>query len=351
MRLLAAVLLGIYSSLGTLAVPGGQVVLESLAATCAKPRGQESLLDGNNPYPGGRSAPEVVYPGGRARGVISKNAHSHNDYWRAVPVYTALANGVRSIEADVWLNPKDNKLYVGHNVNSLTKARSFSHLYVDQLVKILEDTNVRDEEYHYFNETNFFSQDNVVEERRLVEPFFDEEPHGIQLLVDLCSSRFIFPSGPIQIVMTGNGYNHDVRAIVPTLATTDLFMDAREKVLYFLTSNLTVLRTHPSALLSLRETWTGVDGKTYGWNATSNAPVASAGYASVTTWRGREPISSAEMKALKKVFSDAQSLGFNTRAYSPPRWPIFVRDRVRKTLYEAGTDFLDADEMEDLAAF
>ena len=41
-----------------------------------------------------------------------KNIHSHNDYWRDVPLYSALANGVRSIEADVWLNPKDQKLYV-----------------------------------------------------------------------------------------------------------------------------------------------------------------------------------------------------------------------------------------------
>ena len=41
-----------------------------------------------------------------------KGVHSHNDYWRDTPLYTALANGVQSIEADVWLNPKDGKLYV-----------------------------------------------------------------------------------------------------------------------------------------------------------------------------------------------------------------------------------------------
>lgn len=29
--------------------------------------------------------------------------HSHNDYWRAKPFWTALSNGVVSVEADVWL--------------------------------------------------------------------------------------------------------------------------------------------------------------------------------------------------------------------------------------------------------
>lgn len=33
--------------------------------------------------------------------------------------------------------------------------------------------------------------------------------------------------GPVSVVMTGNGYNRDVRAIVPTLNVVDAFMDAR----------------------------------------------------------------------------------------------------------------------------
>lgn len=52
-------------------------------------------------------------PGGLARDIPSKRIHSHNDYWRDVPLYTALSHGVTSVEADVWLNPKDGRLYVG----------------------------------------------------------------------------------------------------------------------------------------------------------------------------------------------------------------------------------------------
>lgn len=43
---------------------------------------------------------------------LQRAIHSHNDYWRDTPVYTALSHGVLSIEADVWLNPKDDVLYV-----------------------------------------------------------------------------------------------------------------------------------------------------------------------------------------------------------------------------------------------
>lgn len=35
--------------------------------------------------------------------MIQQQIHSHNDYWRAKPFWTALSNGVISVEADVWL--------------------------------------------------------------------------------------------------------------------------------------------------------------------------------------------------------------------------------------------------------
>lgn len=43
------------------------------------------------------------YPTDLTQGIMPKNVHSHNDYWRAKPFYTALSNGVISVEADVWL--------------------------------------------------------------------------------------------------------------------------------------------------------------------------------------------------------------------------------------------------------
>jgi len=42
--------------------------------------------------------------------------------------------------------------------------------------------------------------------------------------------------------------------------------------------------------------------------------------------------------------------GIKTRFWSAPRWPSFVRDRVWQTLYELETDYLDADDIEAIAA-
>ncbi|KAF2858587.1 hypothetical protein K470DRAFT_200416, partial [Piedraia hortae CBS 480.64] len=62
--------------------------------------------------------------------------HSHNDYTREIPLYSALAAGARSIEADIWLSGKD--LLVGHSKWSLSKKCTLKVMYVDPLVEVLE---------------------------------------------------------------------------------------------------------------------------------------------------------------------------------------------------------------------
>ena len=62
--------------------------------------------------------------------------HSHNDYWRDNPLYSALRVGCIGIEADVWL--LEDELYVGHNKREITYGRTFSSLYINPIVEILE---------------------------------------------------------------------------------------------------------------------------------------------------------------------------------------------------------------------
>jgi hypothetical protein len=70
---------------------------------------------------------------------MQKGIHSHNDYWRDVPLYTALSYGVISVEADVWLI--NGTLYIGHEVQALTANRTFNGLYIDPLLQILTNSN------------------------------------------------------------------------------------------------------------------------------------------------------------------------------------------------------------------
>lgn len=49
------------------------------------------------------NSPLYTYPTSLTQGIIPKALHSHNDYWRQLPFYSALSVGAVSIEADVWL--------------------------------------------------------------------------------------------------------------------------------------------------------------------------------------------------------------------------------------------------------
>ncbi|GAA6054698.1 hypothetical protein NBRC10513_003532 [Rhodotorula toruloides] len=319
------------------------------------PRGEHRMEPGYNPYPGGKEAAELRMPSGFSRNIPERRIHSHNDYWRDVPVYTALSHGALSIEADVWLNPKDDKLYVSHNVASLTRARTFSRLYIDQLVDLLSRANVHEEETAFFDETDYWTMENEREERRPWTSFYEGNLTPIQLLVDLKTRgnetyhavlRELEPlrsrgwlttrngthvePGPVSVLLTGNGINLDVRSQVAPQTSRDVFLDA--------------------PLLRLDETWQGIDGEQYGWNSTL-APMASASFASATSWDGRRAIATTEETALSQLLQTAQKRGFKTRLWSTPRWPTHVRDRVWRTLYDLGTDWLDADDIEAAAAF
>ncbi|GAA5857256.1 hypothetical protein JCM9279_000753 [Rhodotorula babjevae] len=319
-------------------------------------RGEYRMEPGYSPYEDGVDAPELRMPTGFSRNLPERRIHSHNDYWRDVPVYTALSHGVLSVEADVWLNPKDDALYVSHSVAALTRARTFQRLYVSQLVHVLERANVHDHQASYFKDVDFYGQENEREQRRPWTSFYEGNLTPIQLLVDLKTRgnetylavlRELAPlrergwltrwngthvvPGPVQVLLTGNGINADVRAQVAPSTSRDVFLDA--------------------PLLKLDETWIGLDGAEYGWNS-SLAPMASTSFSSATSWTGRRAIDPATEEApLAALLSSAQARGFATRLWSSPRWPTHVRDRVWQTLYDLGSDWLDADDIEAAAAF
>src|SRR4051794_37993520 len=60
-----------------------------------------------------------------------KNAHAHNDYAHARPLFDALDQGFCSVEADVFL--VDGKLLVGHTLFELKPDRTLESLYLDPL--------------------------------------------------------------------------------------------------------------------------------------------------------------------------------------------------------------------------
>jgi len=70
---------------------------------------------------------------------VPKSIHSHNDYWRAVPLFEALSLGVTGVEADCHLI--NGELYIAHTNSSIRPNRTFKSLYLDPLTTILENQN------------------------------------------------------------------------------------------------------------------------------------------------------------------------------------------------------------------
>lgn len=59
--------------------------------------------------------------------------------WRDIPFYSALSQGVISIEADVWLY--NGTLHVGHEQGALTNERTFETLYINPILDVLKKQN------------------------------------------------------------------------------------------------------------------------------------------------------------------------------------------------------------------
>lgn len=79
------------------------------------------------------------YPTDATRNIHPIPCHSHNDYWRRVPLFDAIHAGCTSVEADVWLfKDRNNELFVGHDTASLTPDRTLASLYVNPLVDLLD---------------------------------------------------------------------------------------------------------------------------------------------------------------------------------------------------------------------
>lgn len=84
-------------------------------------------------------APLYTYPTSLTQDIVSKYIHSHNDYWRDVPFYSALSVGAVSVEADVWLY--NGILHVGHERGALTNERTFESLYINPILDTLHRQN------------------------------------------------------------------------------------------------------------------------------------------------------------------------------------------------------------------
>ncbi|KAJ4362518.1 Altered inheritance of mitochondria protein 6 [Neocucurbitaria cava] len=290
------------------------------------------------------------------RDVAPIHCHSHNDYWRRVPLYDALRWGCTGVEADVWLF--DEELYVGHNTNALTRTRTFRSMYVDPLLKMLDRKNELGE---------------IATTSDIKHGVFDTAPdQTLVLLVDFKNNGHdIFPvvsqhlaalrekgyltyfngeatiEGPITVVATGNA---PFDLVTANSTYRDIFFDAPLDSLYESRSNSISHSVDKSGeSVSVHITERGGQG-TVGTTPSSHFDFTNSYYASVNfgssigwLWFGH--ISDIQLDLIRGQIRGAHARGLKARYWGAPKWPIGLRNKVWKLLVEEGVDYLNGDDL------
>ncbi|KAF1973911.1 hypothetical protein BU23DRAFT_532720 [Bimuria novae-zelandiae CBS 107.79] len=291
---------------------------------------------------------------GLTRNVKPIHCHSHNDYWRRVPVFEALRWGCTGIEADVWFFPeRSNDLFVGHSTRDLTVDRVFRSMYVDTLMQIVDQQNTPNVPFETTPKSGpidgVFEQDPSQTLVLLVD--FKNDGHAIYSIVSkqlepLRSKGYLshydgetFVPGPITIVATGNA---PFDLITRNATYRDIFFDAPLSALAPLTSQTT---NHEIRRASGQGT--------VGTTPLSTFDLTNSYYASVDfkkaigwCWFGR--LSDKQRETIRAQIRAAKERGLKSRYWGAPKWPVGVRNMIWRVLVEEGVDYLNGDDLREM---
>lgn len=306
--------------------------------------------------------PTSHWPTDSTADILPVQCHSHNDYWRPIPLQNALRAGCTGVEADVWFVPDQStdELFVGHSRASLTPARTLKSLYVGPLVDILDQQNPI---------TPFHPELDLPR-----NGVFDTDPsQTLVLLIDFKTdgqelwsyvSEQLEPlrekkyltyfngtdtiTGPITVVATGNA---PFNRVVESSAYRDIFFDAPLDLLANLGSSQVKSYTTPSTPESIEDKASN-QGQGYSGSAPQNAAVYTAAnsyYASVSftdsIGHALPFLSRAQKDKIRQQIQGAHKQGLKVRYWDTPAWPRGLRNYIWKTLVEEGVDYLNVDDL------
>lgn len=274
------------------------------------------------------------WPTDFSRDVQPVPCHSHNDYWRARPVYDAVLAGCTSIEADVWLI--DDELFVGHSRASLTRNRTLDSLYIEPLTDILHKQNPITElnpepssELH-----GVFDTDATQSLVLLIDFKTDGSalwPHVVSQLEHLRQRGFLthfdgksLVSRPITVVATGNA---PFDLVTSNSTYRDIFFDA-----------------------PLDNLFNGGGDESSGANTASSPYDSTNSFFASTSFRKNigsvwwTP-TSEQMDSIRIQIDAAHHRGLKARYWETPSWPKGLRNHVWNVLVKEGVDYLNVDDL------
>ncbi|EPE29615.1 PLC-like phosphodiesterase [Glarea lozoyensis ATCC 20868] len=265
------------------------------------------------------------YPTSFTQGIVPKGIHSHNDYWRPLPFYTALSQGCISIESDVWLY--NSTLFVGHEQSALTTSRTFQSLYIDPILSVLQRQNPSSPFVSSPTHNGVYDTDAGQTLYLFVDlktSGLETWPYVVKALEPLRKANYLTTLNgttltirPVTVIGTGN----TPLSLVQPVTTRDYFWDAPIPTLNSTFSNITAL-VSPIASTSFTQTIGPVLGTS---------------------------LNETQLLKLRAQVKVAHEKGIKVRYWDQPGWPIGTRDGIWRTLRSEGVDLINADDLEAAA--
>ena len=243
-------------------------------------------------------------------------AHAHNDYEHARPLWDAVDHGFMSVEADVYVSPialpgLADTLYVAHDPQDIDPDRTLASLYLDPLYGLYQAQGVIQP-----NQTQAFQL--LIDFKTEAESTWAALEAELEPYADMLTrydNGQVTP-GAVTVVISGN-------RPVDTLA-------AAPRRLAFIDGRLADLDNAPPVdLYSLiSDNWT-----------------------SHFSWTGEGEMPAEESEALDSLMARATALGYRIRFWATPDEPGEARTALWTRLADAGVHHLNTDDLAGLEAF
>ncbi|KAF4964094.1 hypothetical protein FSARC_7924 [Fusarium sarcochroum] len=269
------------------------------------------------PYKSETTSPEIGLSSG-SNSILPVPCHSHNDYWRPMPFYSAVNAGCIGIEADVWA--VQGELHVGHDLGGLSTGRTLTSMYIRPLMDLLQSKNAgRDPSLPPQGVYGRKPDQTLVLLVDLKSNPNTSWPLLLESLEPLRQKGWLshvrdgkFVPGPVTVVGTGDT---EIRLVNEDTPLRDVFFDAPlDQLDEDLYNNLNSYYTSVSFKKSI--------GKV-----------------------GSKGLKPEQLAKVRDQITQAHSRGLKTRYWGMPYWPLHARNQLRDVLIDEGVDVLNADDL------
>lgn len=228
------------------------------------------------------------------------NAHSHNDYEKAVPFYDAYKHQFGSIEADIFLLDGSMDLYVAHHKSDLDKKRrTLDSLYLSPLANCIRKNK------------GFVYTDTSRKLQLMIDIKTGAVPTLNRLIEQLRRYPELINSSSLRIVISGNRPAADSFYLYPSFIWFD-----------------------------------GVIGTKYHENSMTRIAMLSAPFTQFSHWNGIKTIPEKQRIELANAIAQAHKAGKPVRFWGGPdtvdAWKEFINLRV---------DYINTDHVRELSEF